>query len=88
MYTKRIDYQIRVKGHIDGALSEWIAPLAVANEANGEAVLSGSLRDQAELYGVLLKLHNLNFTLLAVQRAPIATPDQQNSTLAQHKEAN
>jgi hypothetical protein len=75
MYTKRIAYQIRVKGHIDGALSEWFAPFTVANEANGEAVLSGSLRDQAELYGVLLKLHNLNFTLLAVQRAPTARPD-------------
>jgi hypothetical protein len=32
--------------------------------------LIGPLRDQAELYGVLLKLYNLNFTLIALQRVP------------------
>jgi hypothetical protein len=45
-----------------------VAPLTVVNEPNGEAVLSGPIRDQAELYGVLLKLYNLTFNLLAVQR--------------------
>jgi len=68
MNTNPIDYQIRVKGHFDSALCEWFTPLAIANEADGETTLSGQLRDQAELYGVLLKLNNLNFTLLAVQR--------------------
>jgi hypothetical protein len=77
MRTKPIDYQIRVQGHLDSALSEWFAPLTVINEPNGEAILSGPLRDQAELYGLLLRLYNLNFTLLAVQRLPIDPPDLQ-----------
>jgi hypothetical protein len=61
-------YQIRVKGHLDNALAEWFAPLSIVNEPNGEATLTGPIRDQAELYGILLKLYNLNFTLIAVQR--------------------
>src|SRR5262245_11199422 len=61
-------YQIQVQGHVDPALAEWFAPLSVANQANGEATLSGPIRDQAELFGILLRLYNLNFTLIAVQR--------------------
>lgn len=60
-------YQIQVQGHFDQALAEWFAPLTITNEVNGAATLSGPVRDQAELYGILLKLYNLNFILVAVQ---------------------
>lgn len=75
MSIKLIDYQIRVQGHLDSMLTDWFAPLKVINEPTGEAMLWGQLRDQAELLGLLLKLHDLNFTLLAVQRAPATRPD-------------
>lgn len=68
MSTQPFTYQIRVQGHLGDTLREWFAPLQVSNEPLGEATLTGALRDQAELYGVLLKLYNLNFTLIAVQR--------------------
>lgn len=70
MKTLPISYQIRVEGHLDHTLVEWFAPLTVHNEPNGEATLTGSLRDQAELFGILLKLYNLNFNLIAVQALP------------------
>jgi hypothetical protein len=76
MNTKLIDYQIRVQGHMDSTLIEWFAPLTVINEPTGEALLCGQLRDQSELFGLLLKLHNLNFTLLAVQRAAATTSNR------------
>lgn len=75
MSTNLITYQIRVQGHLDSTLNDWLAPLVVINEPSGEALLWGQLRDQAELFGLLLKLHNLNFTLLVVQRGPTITPD-------------
>ncbi len=68
MSTQPFTYQIRVQGHLGDTLCEWFAPLHVSNEPSGEATLTGPLRDQAELYGVLLKLYNLNFTLIAVLR--------------------
>ena len=74
MNTLPFTYQIRVQGHLGDTLCDWFAPLQVNNEPTGEATLTGPLRDQAELYGVLLKLYNLNFTLIAVQRTATANP--------------
>lgn len=61
-------YQIRVKDHIDDEWAEWFAPLLIANQPNGEATFTGSVRDQAELHGLIDKVFNLNLTLLAVSR--------------------
>ena len=44
------------------------APLAIVNESNGEATLTGPVRDQSELHGLIDKIFNLNLTLLAVNR--------------------
>jgi hypothetical protein len=61
-------YEIRVKGHLDEAWTNWFAPLTVVNGANGEATLTGAIRDQAELGGLLNRVFDLNLTLLAVNR--------------------
>ena len=61
-------YQIRVDGHLDETWINWFSPLAIANEANGEATLTGAVRDQAELHGLLDRVFDLNLTLLAVNR--------------------
>lgn len=61
-------YQIRIHGHLDETWINWFSPLAVANEANGEATLTGAVRDQAELHGLLDRVFDLNLTLLAVNR--------------------
>jgi hypothetical protein len=66
--TIAIVYQIRVKDHLGEEWATWFDPLVIRNEANGEATLTGPMRDQAELYGILLKLYNLNFTLISVRR--------------------
>jgi len=59
-------YQIRIEGLLDQTWSDWFAPLQIVNEASGESTLTGAVRDQAELRGLLDKLFNLNVTLLAV----------------------
>lgn len=61
-------YSIRVKGHLDPHWGDWFDGLAITHEANGEALLCGPVTDQAALYGILLKLRNLNLPLLAVNR--------------------
>lgn len=59
-------YQIRVKGQLDRRWSDWFDGLAISHEADGSTILSGPVVDQAALYGILLKLHNLNLPLLSV----------------------
>jgi hypothetical protein len=61
-------YQIRINSHLDETWINWFAPLVVVNEANGEATLTGEVRDQAELHGLLDRVFDLNLTLLAVNR--------------------
>jgi hypothetical protein len=65
-------YQIRIDGHLDETWINWFSPLVVVNEAHGEATLTGAVRDQAELHGLIDKVFDLNLTLLAVNR--IADP--------------
>jgi hypothetical protein len=62
-------YEIRVEGHLADRWSDWFEGLAIRNEANGDTVLMGRLADQAALYGVLTKIHNLNLILVSVQRS-------------------
>ena len=61
-------YQIRVKGHLDPGWSEWFAGLAITHEPNGETLLTGPVVDQAALFGLLLKIRDLNLTLLSLLR--------------------
>lgn len=61
-------YQICIKGHLDETWMDWFSPLVVINEVNGEATLTGAVRDQAELAGLLGRVFDLNLTLLSVNR--------------------
>ena len=61
-------YEIRVGGHLPDRWSAWFDDLAVQIEPNGETRLTGFLSDQAALYGVLAKIHNLNLVLVSVVR--------------------
>ncbi len=59
-------YNIRVRGHLDQSWSDWFEGLAISNEANGDAVLAGSIEDQAALHGLLARVRDLGLPLLAV----------------------
>jgi hypothetical protein len=59
-------YEIRVRGHLPQHWSEGLEELTIIHNPNGETVLSGSLRDQAALFGVVMKVRDLGLTLLSV----------------------
>jgi ketosteroid isomerase-like protein len=61
-------YEIRVMGALDSRWSAWFAGLDVASNARGETTLTGPLRDQAELHGVLARVRDLGLPLIAVRR--------------------
>jgi uncharacterized protein (UPF0276 family) len=62
-------YEIHVEGHLGDRWSDWFDGLAIRNDPHGEAILTGLLTDQAALYGVLTKIHDLNLILISVSRA-------------------
>jgi hypothetical protein len=63
-----IHYRIHVRELLADCWAEWLAPLVVHSTASGETMLVGALRDQAELFGLLVKVRDLNLTLLSVER--------------------
>ena len=59
-------YHIRVKGHLDLSWSDWFEGLKISYESDEITDLFGIITDQAKLFGILTKLHNLNMQLLSV----------------------
>jgi hypothetical protein len=62
-------YQIRLKGHLGDEWTEWFEGLAITLEDSGDTVLSGSVADQAALYGLLRKARDLGMPLISVNCA-------------------
>jgi hypothetical protein len=58
---------IRIKGYLDPSWQDWFEGLAIVQEEGGTCRLSGSLRDQAALHGILIKIRGLGLTLLALE---------------------
>ncbi len=67
-------YRIIIQGHLDGRWSAWFDGLTITNLADGQAILAGTIKDQAALFAALLKLHNLGLPLIAVQPVVVDAP--------------
>ena len=62
-------YEIRVKDNLDEKWSTYFLPFALTAGEN-ETLLTGVTVDQAELYGVLLKIRDLELRLVSVNPIP------------------
>ena len=58
---------IRIKGHLDPVWQEWLEGLQIVHEPDGSSRLSGMLKDQPALHGVLTKISHLSLTLLSFE---------------------
>ena len=61
-------YQIRIQGHLGAEWTDWFEGLTITLQDNGETLLTGSVVDQAGLYGLLRKIRDLGMPLLSVNR--------------------
>jgi hypothetical protein len=64
------EVEIRLKGQIDPGWSSWLGTLSVAHLPGGETILTGPVRDQSALYGLIERLSSLGFELLQVNVKP------------------
>ncbi len=53
-------YRIGVRGHLDPSWSEYFDGLTITQQPNGETVIVGPVRDQAALFGILMKVRDLS----------------------------
>ena len=61
-------YQIKIKGHLEEHWADWFGHLTITLEEDGNTLLTGSVVDQAALYGLLRKVRDLGLPLLSVNR--------------------
>ena len=66
--SQPVVYEIRLAGHLPPQWSAWFEGLAVTLDPDGTTLLSGSLADQAALYGLLKKVRDTGLTLIAVNQ--------------------
>ena len=63
-----IVYEICFRGTLDPRWAGWFDGFTLSRLENGDTLLRGPIRDQAELRGVLDKIANLNLQLISVNR--------------------
>lgn len=63
--TETAIYEIRVREMLDEKWAAYFAPFTLESK-NNETILRGAVHDQAELFGILLKIRDLGLKLMAV----------------------
>jgi hypothetical protein len=61
-------YEIKIKGQIDAAWSDWFENMQITYLPEGDMLLSGTVTDQAMLHGLLERIRDLNLELLSVSK--------------------
>ena len=69
-------YQIKVKGILDESWSEWFDGLVISPGSKECTLLTGPIRDQAALHGLLNKIRDLGLPLLSVKRVHKTISDE------------
>lgn len=69
-FNRRAVYRIEVEGKLDESWSEMFGGMAIQVEEKSKqnyiTILTGMIKDQAELSGILNGLYNMHFSVLAV----------------------
>lgn len=60
-------YEITVEGHLDPRRGQCFEGLNIKLLPDGETLVSGHLRDQAELHAMLSRIRDMGITLVAVK---------------------
>ena len=64
--TRGVVYRVIVKEPLDPSWAEWFEGFDLGVTANGETTITGCIRDQAALHGLLDRVRNLNLTVCSL----------------------
>jgi hypothetical protein len=67
-------YLVQIEGYLPDGWCQLMERMEIIRQVGGMTTLAGPIRDQAELYGLVVKLQNLGLTLISInQTAPNET---------------
>lgn len=67
-YEKPCTYQVKVQGTLTPEWSNWFEGFSISLQAQDETLLTGQVKDQAALHGLLARIASLGLPLLSVSR--------------------
>jgi len=70
-----IVYQIRLRGRLSDGWTNWFEGLTITLEGDGDTLLTGSVVDQAALFGLLKKVRDLGMQLVSINCVEPGNPD-------------
>lgn len=85
-HSKPPVYQIRMQGRLESRWAERFDGMSMTQDPEGNTLLTGSVVDQAALYGLLRAVRDLGLPLLSLRRLPseetgsTAAKEQSDST--------
>jgi hypothetical protein len=63
-----LQYDIRIRGHLDDRWADWFDGLTITLEDDGNTLLSGQVIDQAAVHGLLKKVRDSGMPLVSINR--------------------
>jgi len=67
-FDARTNYEITIRGILDRAWSDWFDGMTITHPGTDRTRLFGPVVDQAALYGLLCRIHDLGLDLISVRR--------------------
>ena len=58
--------EIRVQGHLDPSWTDWLDGFDLIHDERDETILTGTVKDQSALYGLIAKLRDLGVNLVSI----------------------
>ena len=68
-------YWIKLKSHIENQWSNWFEGMVISYQGP-LTILTGQLKDQAALHGILNRIRDLNLTLISVEQIDFYPEDK------------
>jgi hypothetical protein len=60
-------YEIKISGHLEDRWTDWFQGLTFTHDSDGTTTLSGPIKDQTALRGILNHISDLGLVLISVQ---------------------
>ena len=74
-------YEIRIRGCLDVEWSDWFEGMKITLEEDGNTLISGTVVDQAALYGLLKKVHKIGLQLISINEIKFSEKEKQEKEM-------
>lgn len=61
------EVEICIEGHLNSEWGDWLGGITITHTEQDQSILTGTIQDQAALYGLIAKLRDLGVKLISVK---------------------